>query len=39
MHDVAHYHVILTSTIALPYTIYVCEGHIAIAGVLPRASQ
>ena len=39
MHDVAHYHVILTSIIALLYPIYVCEEHGGIAGVLPRASQ
>ena len=39
MHDVAHYHVILTAIIARLYTIYVCEGHCGIAGVPPRASQ
>ena len=37
--NVAHYHVILTSTNALLYTIYVYEGHCGIAGVPPRASQ
>ena len=39
MHDVAHYHVILASIIALLYTIYVCEGHRGIAVVLPRALE
>ena len=39
-HNDAHYHVILTSTNALLYTIYVFyEGHCGIAGVSPRASQ